>query len=54
MVYTPPAYDTHLKERYPVLYLQHGGGEDESGWTRQGAVDPGRERENGVSERPLL
>jgi enterochelin esterase family protein len=36
LVYTPPAYDTHLKERYPVLYLQHGGGEDESGWTRQG------------------
>jgi enterochelin esterase-like enzyme len=36
LVYTPPAYDTQLKERYPVLYLQHGGGEDESGWTRQG------------------
>ena len=36
MVYTPPAYDTHSKERYPVLYLQHGAGEDESGWTRQG------------------
>ncbi len=36
LVYTPPAYDTRLKERYPVLYLQHGGGEDESGWTRQG------------------
>ncbi|MBV9158259.1 MAG: esterase [Acidobacteriaceae bacterium] len=36
MVYTPPAYDTQPKQRYPVLYLQHGGGEDESGWTRQG------------------
>ena len=36
LVYTPPAYDTQLKQRYPVLYLQHGGGEDESGWTRQG------------------
>ena len=39
LVYTPPAYDTRLKERYPVLYLQHGGGEDESGWTRQGKAN---------------
>jgi len=39
MVYTPPAYETHPKERYPVLYLQHGGGEDESGWTRQGKAN---------------
>ena len=39
LVYTPPAYDTNPKERYPVLYLQHGGGEDESGWTRQGRAN---------------
>jgi enterochelin esterase-like enzyme len=39
LVYTPPAYDTKIKERYPVLYLQHGGGEDESGWTRQGKAN---------------
>lgn len=39
LVYTPPAYDTRQKERYPVLYLQHGGGEDESGWTRQGRAN---------------
>lgn len=39
LVYTPPDYDTRLKERYPVLYLQHGGGEDESGWTRQGRAN---------------
>jgi enterochelin esterase-like enzyme len=39
LVYTPPRYDTQLKERYPVLYLQHGGGEDESGWTRQGKAN---------------
>ncbi|HBY62812.1 MAG TPA: esterase [Solibacterales bacterium] len=39
LVYTPPAYDRLLKERYPVLYLQHGGGEDESGWTRQGRAN---------------
>ena len=39
MVYTPPGYDADLKKRYPVLYLQHGGGEDETGWTRQGHVN---------------
>ena len=39
LVYAPPGYDTRLKERYPVLYLQHGGGEDESGWTRQGKAN---------------
>lgn len=36
MVYTPPEYDADPARRYPVLYLQHGGGEDETGWTRQG------------------
>jgi enterochelin esterase-like enzyme len=36
LVYTPPGYDADLKKRYPVLYLQHGSGEDETGWTRQG------------------
>jgi enterochelin esterase-like enzyme len=35
-VYTPPDYDAKPNTRYPVLYLQHGGGEDETGWTRQG------------------
>ncbi len=35
-IYTPPGYDAALKTRYPVLYLQHGGGEDETGWIRQG------------------
>ena len=38
-VYTPPGYDTALKTRYPVLYLQHGGGEDERGWVIQGRVN---------------
>lgn len=33
-VYTPAGYDTS-KKTYPVLYLQHGGGEDETGWIRQ-------------------
>jgi enterochelin esterase-like enzyme len=35
-VYTPPGYDTSRGTRYPVLYLQHGAGEDETGWSRQG------------------
>jgi enterochelin esterase family protein len=39
LVYTPPHYDTQVKVRYPVLYLQHGGGEDETGWTRQGRAN---------------
>lgn len=38
-VYTPPDYDTNLKARYPVLLLQHGGGEDERGWVVQGRAD---------------
>ena len=38
-VYTPPGYDDDLNKRYPVLYLQHGGGEDETGWPNQGKVD---------------
>ena len=36
LVYLPPGYDEKTTERYPVLYLQHGGGEDETGWVRQG------------------
>ncbi len=39
MVYLPPNYDTQTKARYPVLYLQHGGGEDETGWIRQGRAN---------------
>ena len=33
-VYTPPGYNA--KKRYPVLYLQHGWGEDETAWSNQG------------------
>lgn len=36
LVYTPPGYEKSLSRRYPVLILQHGMGEDETGWTRQG------------------
>jgi enterochelin esterase-like enzyme len=37
-VYTPPGYDNARDTRFPVLYLQHGGGEDETGWPNQGRV----------------
>lgn len=35
-VYTPPDYDKSSRKRYPALYLQHGAGEDETGWGTQG------------------
>lgn len=35
-VYTPAEYDSNPGKRYPVLYLQHGGGENEYGWPQQG------------------
>ena len=35
-VYTPPGYGTDKKKHYPVLYLQHGWGEDETAWSNQG------------------
>jgi len=38
-VYTPPDYDKDTTKRYPVLYLQHGGGEDETGWPNQGKTN---------------
>ncbi len=38
-VYTPPDYDNDLTKRYPVLYLQHGWGEDETGWPNQGRTN---------------
>lgn len=38
-VYTPPGYDTNSREKYPVVYIQHGGGEDETGWAVQGKTD---------------
>jgi enterochelin esterase family protein len=38
-VYTPPDYDKNANKRYPVLYLQHGAGEDETGWGSQGRAN---------------
>ena len=38
-VYTPPGYESSISTRYPVLYLQHGMGEDETGWSVQGRAN---------------
>lgn len=38
-VYTPPGYETSTDQRYPVLYLQHGSFEDETGWPGQGKAN---------------
>ncbi len=38
-VYTPPTYGQNKKEKFPVLYLQHGWGEDETAWSNQGHVN---------------
>jgi enterochelin esterase-like enzyme len=38
-IYTPPDYDKSTKKRYPVLYLQHGGGEDERVWIEMGRTN---------------
>lgn len=38
-VYTPPGYDQNTKARYPVLYLQHGMGEDRRAWPTQGRTN---------------
>jgi len=38
-IYTPPGYDADTKTRYPVLYLQHGGGEDQRVWTEMGRTN---------------
>ncbi|WP_067037346.1 alpha/beta hydrolase-fold protein [Allomuricauda sp. CP2A] len=35
-VYTPPGYTENQSKKYPVLYLQHGWGEDETAWSNQG------------------
>ena len=39
LVYTPPGYDENTDRVYPVLYLQHGHGENQTGWTAAGKVN---------------
>ena len=38
-IYCPPGYDNDRSIKYPVLYIQHGGGEDQRGWAIQGMTD---------------
>ncbi len=38
-VYTPPGYDSAVNDKYPTLYILHGGGEDQTGWATQGKTD---------------
>lgn len=38
-IYTPPGYDKNINIRYPVLYLQHGMGEDRRAWSNQGRAN---------------
>ncbi len=38
-MYTPPGYDQNTTEKYPVLYILHGGGEDQRGWATQGKTN---------------
>lgn len=38
-IYTPAGYNENTKTRYPVLYLQHGSFEDETGWAAQGKAN---------------
>jgi enterochelin esterase-like enzyme len=38
-IYTPPGYDSNTVAKFPVLYILHGGGEDETGWATQGKTD---------------
>ncbi len=54
-LYTPPGYDNSPDQKYPVLYLLHGGGEDERGWATQGKTD--RILDNLIAEgkaKPML
>jgi enterochelin esterase family protein len=39
VVYTPPGYDPAAAKTYPVLYLLHGSGDDETYWTQVGRAN---------------
>ena len=38
-IYCPPGYDKNVNQKYPVMYIFHGGGEDQRGWAVQGMTD---------------
>jgi enterochelin esterase-like enzyme len=40
-VYLPPDYEVKASVRYPVLYLNHGGGDDDSKWSSEEPRDGG-------------
>jgi enterochelin esterase-like enzyme len=51
-VYLPPQYDSEPARRFPVLYLRHGNGDDESTWSLQGRA--GVILENLIAQRKAL
>ena len=53
-VYTPPDYDTNTRKRYPVLYLLHGWGEDETGWYRRARRSDSGQPDRGRKSKPMI
>lgn len=59
-IYLPPGYEQHTSTAYPVLYLNHGGGDDDSKWTSTDARNGGHAQfilDNLIAEgkaRPML
>lgn len=51
-IYTPPGYDQNIDIKYPVLYILHGGGEDQRGWATQGKTD--RILDNLIAEKKAV
>jgi enterochelin esterase family protein len=51
-IYTPPQYDSEPRRSFPVLYLRHGSGDDESTWSTEGRA--GVILENLIAQRRAL
>lgn len=52
VIYTPPGYEAHPTKKYPVLYLFHGGGDSEEGWSKIGKA--GEIEENLLAQRKAV
>src|SRR3954467_11303189 len=54
-VYLPPDYETSQRS-YPVLYLLHGGGDDQTGWVQFGEVKriPDEETRHGAATQMII
>ncbi|HVY33470.1 MAG TPA: alpha/beta hydrolase-fold protein [Caulobacteraceae bacterium] len=52
VIYTPPGYEAHPTKKYPVLYLFHGGGDSEEGWSKIGKA--GEIEENLLAEHKAV